>query len=90
MDHCVASDLRPKVDVNGVQPGATSVDNTLGDDGCTVQDLVNACAAQAKNHGQYVSCITHLANELKAAGFITDAQKAEMTKGAAKSKAGKK
>jgi hypothetical protein len=89
MDHCADSDLRPKVDVNGVQPGETSVDNTVGDDGCTVQDLVNACAAKAKNHGQYVSCITHLANELKTAGFITAAQKAEMTKGAAQSKAAK-
>jgi len=86
MDHCVNSDLRLKVDVNGDQPGETTIDNTVGDDGCTIQDLVNACAAQAKNHGQYVSCITHLANELRAGGFITNAQKQEMTRGAAQSK----
>jgi hypothetical protein len=90
MDHCANSDLRPKVDVNGVQPGVTSVNNTVGDDGCTLQDHVNACAAKAKNHGAYVSCVTNLANELKAAGFITNAQKVEMTKGAAQSKTGKK
>lgn len=88
-DHCVNSDMRLKVDVNGDMAGATSVDNTTGDDGCTVQDHVNDCAANAKNHGGYVSCVSHLANELKAAGFITNAQKSEMTSGAAKSNTGK-
>jgi hypothetical protein len=91
MDDCTpASDIRPKVDVNGTEPGQTTINNTVGDDGCTIQDLVNACAAKAKNHGQYVSCVTHLANELRSAGLITNAQKSEMTSGAAKSKIGKK
>ncbi len=89
-DHCLNSDMRLKVDVNGSETGVTSVDNTVGDDGCTVQDHVNDCAAAAKNHGGYVSCITNLANELRTGGFITNAQKAELTSTAAKSKVGNK
>jgi hypothetical protein len=89
MDNCPNSDVRPKVDVNGAQAGSTTINNTVGDEGCTTQDLVNKCAANAKNHGGYVSCITQLANELRSAGLITNAQKSEMTSAAAKSKAGK-
>jgi hypothetical protein len=90
LDDCPNSDMRLKVDVNGSEPGETSIDNTVGDDGCTVQDHVNHCAATAKNHGGYVSCITHLANELRAGGFITQKQKSEMTNAAARSKVGQK
>ncbi|MDB6116309.1 MAG: hypothetical protein JWO08_90 [Verrucomicrobiaceae bacterium] len=88
-DHCPNSDTRPKVDVNGTEAGQTTIANTVDDEGCTIQDLVNALAAKAKNHGQYVSGVTNLANQLKAAGTITNAQKTEMTTGAAKSKSGK-
>jgi hypothetical protein len=51
---------------------------------------VNQCAAGATNHGQYVSCIAHLANDLRKAGTITKAQSKELKTGAAHSKIGKK
>ena len=88
-DHCLPSDLRAKVDVNGAQPGVTSINNSVDANGCSIQDLVNSCAASATNHGQYVSCIVHLANELAKNKTITKNQRQEMKTGAAKSKIGK-
>ncbi|HJT81609.1 MAG TPA: hypothetical protein VJ719_10460 [Chthoniobacterales bacterium] len=90
LDDCLSSDVRPKVDVNGMQPGVTSIDNSVNPNGCTIQDLVNGCAAGVRNHGQYVSCITHLANDLRRAGTITKGQSKELKTGAARSKIGKK
>ncbi len=89
LDEVPNSDTRPKVDVNGTEPGTTTIDNTADAEGRTIQDLVNALAANAKNHGQYVSGISLLANQLRANGTITNAQKAELTSGAAKSSIGK-
>jgi hypothetical protein len=89
-DQCLSSDLRANVDVNGLEPGVTSIDNTVGENGCSIQDLVNNCADGVKNHGQYVSCIAHLANDLRKAGTITKSQSKELKTGAAHSKIGKK
>jgi len=90
IDQCCDSDLRPKVDVNGTDPGVTSINNTVNAQGCSIQDLVNQCANGVKNHGQYVSCIAHLANNLAKAKTITKAQATEMKTGAAQSSIGKK
>ncbi|MGN6134192.1 MAG: hypothetical protein ACTHOU_06795 [Aureliella sp.] len=89
LDDCPNSDFSPLVDVGS---GATTIDNVaLGVDefGCTVQDRVNECADAAKNHGQYVSCIGQLADELYNSGDITKAQRQQMKTGAAKSSVGK-
>ena len=85
-DHCEDSDVRPKVDVG---LGATTIDNTVDEDGCTIQDLVNKAQLAATNHGKYVSAIAKLANSLKKATTITNAQSKEMKTGAAKSTIGK-
>ena len=90
LDQCLSSDLRAKVDVNGLAAGVTSIDNTVNAQGCSIQDLVNQCANGARNHGQYVSCIAQLANDLRKAGTITNAQSKEMKTGAAQSSSGKK
>jgi hypothetical protein len=79
------SDTRPKVDVNGTESGTTSIDNTVDENGCSIQDHVNACAAGAKNHGQYVKCIGELAKRLEDDGTITKSHAKEMKTGAAKS-----
>jgi hypothetical protein len=77
-----SSDTRDQVDTGG---GPTSVPNVTDARGITLQDRVNALAAGAKNHGQYVSAIAHLANELRKAGLVTNAQSAELKRGAAQS-----
>jgi hypothetical protein len=85
-DLCPDSDTRDKVDV-GVGP--TTINNTVDDHGCTIQDLVNKLQATARNHGRYVSGIAKLANALRKARTITNAQSKEMKTGAAHSSIGK-
>lgn len=70
--------------------------NTQTDDdevGCKVKphDIVlTLCPCDlAKNHGAYVSCVTHQANELKKLGIITNEEKASLVSEAAHSSCGK-
>lgn len=86
-DHCPNSDLREFVDVGN---GPTSVENTVDEEGCSIQDLVNQAMASARNHGQYVSAIAHLANDLRKSGEITNRESTILKTGAAKSSVGKK
>ncbi|MBL7775986.1 MAG: hypothetical protein JNK89_08290 [Saprospiraceae bacterium] len=51
----------------------------------TMSDLIADCAASAGNHGQFVSCVTQLANGWKQAGLITGAQKGAIVSCAAQS-----
>jgi len=71
-DACPASDLSPTVVIDGCDSG---VGNPLFPDGCTISDLVSACAAAAGNHGQFVSCVSSLTNDLKSAGVISGEEK---------------
>jgi hypothetical protein len=43
--------------------------------GLTISDLVADCAEGATKHGQFVSCVGHVANDLKKNGIITTQQK---------------
>lgn len=89
VDQCPSSDLRPYVDVNGNEAGATSIPNIVYANGCSIEDKVIGCAMNAKNHGDYVSCIVSLSNELYGSGAISKNQRQEMVTGAAKSNIGK-
>ena len=53
----------------------SGVANTLFPGGRTISDLIGACAEGARNHGQFVSCVSHLTTELMKAGTITGQQK---------------
>jgi hypothetical protein len=72
VDECSNSDLSATVIIDGCNTG---VPNTLFPRGCTISDLIAACAEGASNHGHFVSCISHLTNDLKKAGTITGPQK---------------
>jgi hypothetical protein len=56
----------------------TGVPNTMFQGGCTISDLIKQIAAGAKNHGQFVSGVAQLTNDLKKAGLITGSQKGSM------------
>jgi hypothetical protein len=71
-DQCLGSDLSPTVVIDGCDSG---VPNTFFTTGCTISDLINQCAAGARNHGGFVSCVAHLTNDLKKAGIISGSQK---------------
>jgi len=79
-DHCPDSEQSATVVIAGCE---TDVPNTLLANGCTIADLLIPCAATAKNHGEFVSCVAHLANELRQAGVISDQQKGRIQRCAA-------
>src|SRR3972149_96044 len=81
VDACPNSNLGFTVTVAG---WATGVPN-LFDGGCTVQDLVNSCGVGVQNHGEYVNCVSHLANDLKDEGVLTGRQKGRIQRCAARS-----
>jgi hypothetical protein len=66
-DACESSNLSATVVVNGCDSG---VPNTVLSNGCTISDSLVACAAD-----QFVSCVSHVTNDLKNAGTITGQQK---------------
>ncbi|MHC4129518.1 MAG: hypothetical protein ACYSUA_15405, partial [Planctomycetota bacterium] len=48
----------------------SGVTNVLFEDGCTMSDLIAQCAEEADNHGQFVSCVSHLAIDWARGGLI--------------------
>jgi hypothetical protein len=79
-DDCPASDLSSKVFINGVDTGIPNTGANAA--GCTladlIQDMIEACLVDVKNHGQFVSCVSHETNLLKRARTITGKQKGKI------------
>jgi hypothetical protein len=71
-DACLASDLSLTVVIGACD---TRVTNALFPTGCTISDRIADCAAGARNHGAFVSCVAKLTNELQQTGTITGQQK---------------
>jgi N-acetylneuraminic acid mutarotase len=71
-DECPDSDLSATIVIDGCNAG---VPNTLFPNGCTISDLIAACAEDASSHGQSVSCVSHVTNDLHKAGTISGQQK---------------
>jgi len=83
VDQCLSSNLSPTVVIGSIDTG---IPNTLFTTGCTIKDLVNNCGAAAKNHGAFVSCVAHLAEDLSNASIIDNNQKGLLNSAAARSK----
>ncbi len=79
-DECPNSDLNPTVVISGVD---THVPNVLFEDGCTISDDIAFCAARARNHGQFIRCVTLFAKELTRSRIITGRQKGATIRAAA-------
>lgn len=80
VDECLPSDLSPTVLINGVDTG---IQNTAPNAvGCTLSDLlgdmIELCLDDAKNHGQFVRCVSHETNILKRARTISGKQKGKI------------
>ena len=80
VDNCPNSDLAESIIIDDCDTG---VANELFDDGCTMADLIMLCAEDAPNHGQFVRCVAHLANEWKDEGLITGRDKGRIQRCAA-------
>ena len=78
-DQCASSDLSLSVIINGVDTG---IQNTANPAGCTFADLIvemiEECLVDAKNHGQFVRCVSRETNILKRAKTITGKQKGKI------------
>lgn len=61
----------------------SGIPNILFPNGCTISDKVQACADGASNHGEFVSRIASLIDELYRTGVITSQQKGEIQRCAA-------
>jgi hypothetical protein len=57
--------------IDGCETGVT---NHVFGDGTSFNDKIAGCAADARNHGQFESCVSHLLNEWQSMGLITQAQ----------------
>jgi len=79
-DQCPTSDLSATVFINGVNTGIANTGANPA--GCTfadlVQEMIETCLDDAKNHGQFVSCVSHETNILKRAKTITGKQKGKI------------
>ena len=79
-DQCPESNLLATVLINGVNTGIANT--TANPAGCTfadlVEEMIDTCLEDAKNHGQFVSCVSHETNILKRAKTITGKQKGKI------------
>jgi hypothetical protein len=60
-DACLGSDFSDTVVIDECDSG---IENAFFEDGCTIVDLVGKCD-DPKNHGDFVSCVSHTTNALK-------------------------
>lgn len=79
---CVSGPLAYDIVVTGQNPCIividgcdTGVANQILPDGTTMQQGIDACAAAATNHGDFVSCVARLTNAWVEAGLITGEEK---------------
>jgi hypothetical protein len=63
----------------------TGIMDTLYEDQL-ISERIEQCAREAKNHGQFVSCVAHLTNDLKREGIITEEEKSTIQRYAAQAR----
>lgn len=91
MEPSINADLVPAIDLD-LSPGQMAdigweLMTTTLIEGCDtgialipfLAGQIEVCRLNASNHGQFVSCVTQLGNELKKAGLISGAQKGQLT-----------
>jgi hypothetical protein len=84
----------PDDDQDGVPNDAdacpdTPEDAIVNEDGCAIAQLC-PCADQWQNHGQYVSCVSHTAEDFAATRLLTEEEKDAIIATAARSSCGQK
>lgn len=79
-DICPVSDLSSTVLIGGQDSG---VANTVLSTGCSITDLIAQCGNNSGKHGKFVSCVSHVTNDLKKKGIISGKEKGAIQKAAA-------
>jgi hypothetical protein len=86
---CEADDDNDGVLDGNDQCVSTTTGAMVNTNGCSIADLC-PCTNDWKNHGAYVSCVAHAADDFVAAGIITETQKDVIVSEAAESDCGSK
>ena len=71
----------------------TPVGEVVNAEGCAISQLCPCEQPEGdkwKNHGAYVSCVSHAANDFVDLGLLTESEKGEIVSSAAQSSCGKK
>jgi hypothetical protein len=79
LDECPNSNLAPTALL--FDTCDTGIQNTVNPNGCTTADVFDEVfddCLDAKNHGQFVSCVSHQTNILKRTKIITGKQKGKI------------
>jgi hypothetical protein len=79
-DCSMHSNFAPTIVIDGENTG---VANVLFSNGCTTSDLIAQIQGSASNHGEFVSGVSHLTNDLKDAGLLSGADKGAIQTAAA-------
>lgn len=82
LDACPDSIMNATVVINECDSG---VENILFDDGCTLADLVQMAADEARNHGAFVSNVARMANTMKRKRILNARDAASLKRCAAQS-----
>jgi len=80
VDCSVHSNFAPTIVIDGENTG---VANILFSNGCTTADLIAQILGSADNHGQFVSGVSHLTNDLRDAGVLSNSDKSAIQTAAA-------
>ncbi len=75
VDSCPDSSLIDTVVIDGCDSG---VPNHLGENGCTMVDLIQQIAATVTNHGDFVSGVADFTNAYKKDGILSGAEKGKI------------
>lgn len=67
----------------------TGVEDRAVDGDATMNDLIAVCAEEARNHGEFVSCVTRLTNDWRKDGLISKDEEKAIDQAAALSDVGK-
>lgn len=73
-DLCPDSNIDSEVSIGSCNTGVANL--IIG--GCSIIDSINECSDTARNHGQFVSCIAHMTNQLKGNSLISGREKGEI------------
>ncbi len=82
LDQCARSSTEATVVIGGIDTG---VQNVLFSNGCKISDSIAQLAAAAAVHGDFVTAVAALVNDLAARGVVPVNQKGDIVKAAAQS-----
>lgn len=82
VDVCVNSIVSSTVVINNNDSGVANTFDALG---CSIADTLSfACSDATGNHGKFVSCVAHTANDLRKLGVINNKESSALVKAAAR------